>query len=72
MTTRQPTFIPAATYLAQRRDRDRRQRARREQLREQAQLSRCGACGQWTWGGVCTLHPTAGTGYPATRADEAR
>lgn len=31
--------------------------------KREAKLSRCGVCGQWTWDGVCTLHPDAGTSY---------
>ena len=59
MTRPIPPFIPAAQYLATRTDLARRRRARLEQLREQARLARCESCGQWTWDGVCTLHPDA-------------
>lgn len=52
MTTR-PPFIPAAHYMARQRLRNRRA------LGVLAKVSRCGQCGQWTWDGVCTLHPDA-------------
>jgi hypothetical protein len=29
----------------------------------EAQLSRCGVCGQWSWAGSCTLHPEAVATY---------
>lgn len=25
---------------------------------DEARVSRCTSCGQWTWDGVCRLHPT--------------
>lgn len=40
-------YIPAADYVA-------RMRASGDD-----RVSRCTACGQWTWDGSCTVHPDA-------------
>lgn len=48
-TAQATRYIPASDYVA-------RMRAAE---REDAKVSRCSACGQWSWGGDCTLHPAA-------------
>lgn len=42
-------FIPAADYVA---------RMRAASPLDDS-VTRCSACGQWTWGGRCSLHPDA-------------
>lgn len=44
------SYIPAAEYVA---------RMRTASQPVDGSVSRCSACGQWTWGGVCPLHPEA-------------
>ena len=42
-------FIPAADYVAR----------MRAEVPDVARVARCTSCGQWTWDGVCSLHPDA-------------
>lgn len=42
-------YIPAGDYVAR----------MRAESQAEPDLTRCRACGQWTWGGVCSLHPSA-------------
>jgi hypothetical protein len=48
-TMREVRYLPATPALVARLRSDRRE----------ASVARCTMCGQWTWGGVCTLHPEA-------------
>lgn len=51
-TVRAAAYIPAADYVA-------RMRAREIPDTLDGDVTRCTVCGQWTWGGVCSLHPAA-------------
>lgn len=47
-TTDAVRFIPATDYVRRMRHHP-----------DEARVSRCTSCGQWTWDRVCPLHPTA-------------
>lgn len=58
-TSRAVRFIRAADYLKASRHPSPAPSTAVDTRRPEAKVSRCTVCGQWTWEGRCTLHPTA-------------